>query len=126
MRAAWMAATWRASNSDRVTMSPFTRATALSTISAPATLATSRLATIGFHDFMIHPGPGHEVPDECADGLVRLLAEQRGPRGFAALLHRGLAGGRPLLDAQDVEPERALHDLARLAALEGEGGPLQL
>src|SRR5207245_8115274 len=116
-------------------MSPFTRATMRSMISAreeaerlstPAARTRTLGRTRARERFMVHLGPGHEVPDELLDALVRLPAQQLGAAGLAAIRHPRLPGRDPLLHAQHVEPERALHDVAGLPRVEGEGGPLQL
>src|SRR6187399_149674 len=117
MRAACTAASWRASNSDWVTMSPFTLATTRSMISAreeaerertpaPRRAATLRRTRTG-DGFMIHLGPGHQALDELADARVRLLAQQLGPRRFPALRKAGLARGHALVHSQHVVSQGA-------------------
>src|SRR4051812_3139599 len=107
MRAACTAASWRASNSDWVTMSPFTLATTRSTISArkeaettsaPAARRRAALGRMRTRDrFMIHLGPGHEAPDELADALVRLPAQEKAARRLPAFGQAGFTRGHPLL-----------------------------
>src|SRR5215468_10779923 len=110
MWAACTAASWRASNSDWVTMSPFTLATSRSTISAleeadiaakaAATAHQTTLRRMRTGDgFMIHLGPGHEAPDELADTVVRLAAHQLRARRLPAFGQAGRARGHPLLHA---------------------------
>src|SRR6188508_363852 len=109
MRAACTAASCRASNSDWVTMSPFTLATTRSMISAreeaerarrPASRAAPLRRTRTGDGFMIHLGPGHQALDELADAHVGLLTQQLGPRRLPALRKVGLAGGHALLHPQ--------------------------
>src|ERR1041385_2435961 len=112
MRAACTAASWRASNSDWVTISPFTLATRRSMISAReeaerarAPARRRRTALRGkrtVDGFMLHLGPGHEAADEFADTAVRLPAEELGTGRRPALREAGLAGGHPLLHPQHV------------------------
>src|SRR6185436_6707654 len=125
MRAACTAASWRASNSDCVMMSPFTLATTRSMISAreeaerarrpaPTRAAPLRRTRTG-DGFIIHLGPGHEALDELTDALVRFPAEQLGPRRLPALRKVGLARGHALVHPQHVVSQRTLHHVARLA-----------
>src|SRR5438876_2481780 len=92
--AACTAATWRAWNSERVTMSPFTLATTRSTISAGAAAARASRLRVGrsFRDLMVHLGAGHHRPHEFTPGFVRLLAQDLGPDALARLVEGGLAG----------------------------------
>src|SRR5256885_43708 len=136
MRAACTAASWRASNSDWVTMSPFTLATRRSMISAreeaeraraPARARSTALRRKRTIDgFMIHLGPGHEAPDELADTAVRFPAEELRARRLPALGEAGLAGGHALLHPQHVIAERARHDVARFPGRQPEGGGVEL
>src|SRR5207237_3914481 len=136
MCAAWTEASWRDSNSDWVTMSPLTRAMMRSTISAreeaerarvEAARRAARLGRTQARDgFMVHLGPGHQVPDELADALVRLPAQELGPRRLPALRGAGLPRGDALLHPQDVVAERALDHVARLPRGQREGRLLQL
>src|SRR5688500_16873479 len=79
MRACCTAESCRASNSESVTTSPFTRAMTRSTISARSPVAAAaRLASRrkGFDGFMVHLGPGPHGPDELADREVRFFPFQ--------------------------------------------------
>src|SRR6187399_2011561 len=117
MRAACTAASCRASNSDWVTMSPFTLATTRSMISAREEAERTRaprprrrpaLRRTRTRDrFMIHLGSGHEALDELADAGRGFLTEEVGARRLPALGQAGFARGESFVDAQDVVPERA-------------------
>src|SRR6185436_9091626 len=115
MRAACTAASWRASNSDCVMMSPFTLATTRSMISARVEAESARRAaptraaplrrTRTGDGFMIHLGPGHEGLDELTDGLAR---------------------GHALVHPQHVVSQGTLHHIARLAGGQREGRAFEL
>src|SRR6185295_4097791 len=122
MRACWTAATWRASNSDWVTTSPFTLTITRSRISPRAAAAKRTRLRMGsaLSRFMVHLGSGQEARDELLDLLVRLHRAEAGLDLAPRLLQRGLAGGLLLVQAQDVVPVGRLHRLADLAGGEGE------
>src|SRR5262245_30062696 len=128
MRAFCTAATWRASNSDWVIMSPFTRTITRSTRSAyaiaPSGSARLRLSRTGLSRFMVHLRAGHEARDEFA--LRALLLVRQEPRADAgtALFEVRIASGRTRVDAQHVLPEAGRHHVAGLAGRQRERGRL--
>src|SRR5262249_30681232 len=92
MRACCTAATWRLSNSLRVTIWPFTLATIFSITSARADAASSRLGTRARRNgFMIHLGLGHQALDVAADGRVGLAPAQQAADLRTTLLEAALA-----------------------------------
>src|SRR5262245_51811336 len=97
IRAACTAASWRASNSDWVTISPLTLTITRSTTSARA--STARKARLGRRRgpnrcrFIVHLGTGHQARDEFALAALRLLAGQLGANAPAAVLEGELPAG---------------------------------
>src|SRR5262245_13597770 len=128
IRASWTAAIWRASNSDWVTMSPFTLTITFSMISprAAAPKRTRLRMVRGQRGFMVHLGSGHQARDELLDLRVRFLAPEAGADLVAALVERGPAGALPRVDAQHVVPEGGLHGVADPPLGEVEGRLFQL
>src|SRR5690349_11576161 len=130
MRAACTAATWRASNSDWVTMSPFTRTITRSSSSAPANGCSAtrrlRLSRTGLGGFMVHLRAGEQARDEFALGALLLLLEEQGADAMAALLEIGGTRFGAGVDAQHVVPEGRRHHVARFAGGERESRRLQL
>src|SRR6187401_3451594 len=113
MRAACTAATWRDSNSDWVTMSPFTRTMTRSRSSAPARGCSARkrlrLSRTGLGGFMVHLRAGEQARDEFALGALLLLLEQQGADAMAALLEIGGVRRRAGVDAEHVVAEARRH-----------------
>src|SRR5450432_1723281 len=129
-------ASWRASNSDWVTMSPFTLATTRSMISARVDAEWTRPArtrrraalrrTCSRDGFIVHLGSGQEALNELAHTDVGLAAEDLRARGVPALRKAGRLGGEALVHPQHVISERARHDVTRLARGQAEGRLFEL
>src|SRR5271170_1095141 len=108
-------------------MSPFTFTTTRSMTSpweASPSRTRLRMALRFESGFMVHLGPGQEVPDEFVDGLIGLLPHQGVVDLAPAVVEGPFPGRNPGIDLEDMEAHGCLDDLGRPGD-EGEGCVLE-